>query len=104
MSQYPYLVGLALVLLATIVVLRMHRPKRDYRVQFHGRAGITYSDPRGVVEVDGEMLVGRYSYVLYPDRMKLTKPGTQNHLDDDWRAEIISRVEASVGKGRLDVA
>lgn len=96
--------GLALILVATIIALRWRRLKPDYRVRFHGRAGITYSDPRGVVELDGEMLVGRHSYVLYADRMKLTKPGTRDHLDDDWRAEIIARVEACVGQGRLDVA
>jgi hypothetical protein len=78
--------------------------REGYRLEFQGRAGILYADDRGVVSVDGEMLVGERSYVVYLARMKLLTPGTRSELDDVWRAEIVARIERAVGRGKLEVA
>jgi hypothetical protein len=77
---------------------------KDYHIRFHGRAGLTYTDQRGEVEVDGEVLVGDRSYAIYPDRMKLVRTGTSIVIDEPWRAEIVSRIgEAVGGRDRLEV-
>jgi len=97
--------AVALLFMVGTALKKIRHAVRGYDITFQSRAGITYRDKRGIVTIDGEMLIGSdHTYAIWTSSMRLIKPGTCSEIDETWRTEIIERIERAIGSGKLEIA
>ena len=97
------IVGIVLFFIIRFQILKIKENKRAWRTRALGRDGITYEERINnewkKIEIDGEMLVGKISKVIY---FKTEKEWTSYPEWAQNRKEIIGRIKKEWPPSRTD--
>ena len=67
---------------------------KSYSIRIHGRAGITYKEGVRTLEIDSEMLIGKYDYAIYWTKVTNWAPPYENEkLSETEKARIKVNIE-----------
>lgn len=63
-----------------------------FSIKMHGRAGMTYSEGENSLEIDSEMLNGRFDLVVYQGSVTQWSGGSAALVSEDEKVRIIGNV------------
>lgn len=63
-----------------------------FSIKMHGRAGMTYSEGENSIEIDSEMLSGRFDLVVYQGSVAQWSGGSTASVSEEEKARIIGNV------------
>jgi hypothetical protein len=70
---------------------------KEFSLQIHGRAGMTYREGQKTLKIDSEMLVGKYDYAIYWSEVKAWDPPFDGEaLSEMEKARIRTNIEKEV--------
>jgi hypothetical protein len=65
-----------------------------------GRAGLRYREGSRTIFVDGEMLTGKYDFVIYSSSIQAWE-GSKEPISEDERRRIVANVQAAFQQNGL---